>query len=131
MIPLALRVLAWSRDGSRLAVAGDQDGTVRLWSPATGAVTDLSGHRRRVTVLAWSHTDHRDRVHSVAWSADGHHLATCDDTGLVIMWDRAGNEITSLVLQPSQCLACRAFLAVGQPGEPALLTLRDHADPSG
>ena len=107
--------VAWSPDGSRLAGTGN-DGTLRLWDPGSGAET------------ACIDTDHRDRVHSVAWSADGHHLATCDDTGLVIIWDRAGNEITSLVLQPSQCLAWGAFLAVGQPGEPALLTLRDPAD---
>ena len=54
MVRWVLKVLAWSPDGSRLAVAGDRDGTVQLWSPLTGAVTVLSGHRRRVTVLAWS-----------------------------------------------------------------------------
>ena len=63
----------------------------------------------------------------VSYSHDD--LATGDSTGLVIVWDRDGPELASIVLQPSRCLVWGApFLAVGQPVRPALLTLRDPAD---
>ena len=68
-------------------------------------------------------------MHSVGWSPDGAHLATADDTGLVIVWDRQLREVASLLLKPSQCLAWSApLIAVGQPGRPAILELRDPAD---
>ena len=54
----------------------------------------------------------------------------CHHTGLVIVWDRQLREVTSLQLQPSHCLAWSApLIAVGQPGRPALLALRDPDGP--
>ena len=71
-------------------------------------------------------------MNAVAWSPDGTHLASADGTGLVIVWDRRFHEVTSLQLQPSDCLAWgRTLIAVGQPTGPALLTLRDPADLTG
>ena len=68
-------------------------------------------------------------MHSVAWSPDGNHLATADGTGLVIVWDRQLCEVASLQLKPSRCLAWSApLIAVGQPGRPVFLELRDPAD---
>ena len=54
--------VAFSPDGRQLASAGE-DGTVRLWDPATGA--------RQATL-----TGHDGRVHAVAFSPDGRQLAS-------------------------------------------------------
>jgi WD40 repeat protein len=80
------------------------------------------------SVATWN-TGHVNAVHSLDWSADGSHLATADDTGLVIVWDRELRQVASLQLKPSRCLAWSApLIAVGQPGRPAVLALRDPAD---
>jgi WD40 repeat protein len=107
--------VAWSPDGTRLASAGD-DETVRIWNPTSGKQT------RKLT-------GHVDEVTGVGWAPDSAHLASADASGLVIVWNRAGEPVTSLAIQPSQCLAWSApLLAVGQPGQPAILTLRNPAD---
>jgi WD40 repeat protein len=111
--------VAWSPDGRRLASI-DADRSLRLTDPFSGRST------------ATRITDRADAVHSVDWSPDGAHLATADATGLVIVWDRQLREVTSLQLKPSRCLAWSApLIAVGQPGRPAILELRDPADLSG
>ena len=107
--------VAWSPDGKCLATAGD-DGTARLWDPRTGQI------RRTLT-------GHAGRVVAAVWSNRGEYVATADSTGTVIVWNLDGREISSLMLQPATCLAWSATaLAVGQPGRPAILTLRDPRD---
>ena len=111
-----VHALAWSPAGDRLASIG-ADRTLRLWHPSPGGLG------------AFRNTDHGDAVHSVAWSSDGAQLVTADRTGLVIVWDRQLREVASLQLKPSRCLAWSApLIAVGQPGRPAILELRDPAD---
>jgi WD40 repeat protein len=109
------RAVAWSPDGGRLAGAGRR--TVVLWDPVGGGeVGRLSGHPGPVTALAWS--------------PDGGHLAGADTTGTVIVWDRDGRRRCAVTLQHVTCLAwSTTALAAGQWGRPALLTLRDPADP--
>ncbi len=73
-----MRGLAWSSDGTQLAIAtaGDYDGEVQLWDPATGDhLATLTGHT--------------DKVSDAAWSPDGTRLATASYNGEVRLWDPA------------------------------------------
>ena len=58
-----------------MLATASEDGTVRLWDPATGQpIGDpLTGHTGAVT--------------GVAFSPDGHRLATASDDGTVRLWD--------------------------------------------
>ena len=67
--------VAFSPDGRQLASAGE-DGTVRLWDPATGAA--------QATL-----TGHDSRVDAVAFSPDGRQLASAGQDGTVRLWDPA------------------------------------------
>jgi WD40 repeat protein/serine/threonine protein kinase len=74
------RSFAFSPDGARLASASE-DGTVRLWDPATGA-------------LLATCRGHTSKVLGVAFSPDGARLATTSADGTVRQWDcRTGQEV--------------------------------------
>jgi len=112
----AVHAVTWSPDGGCLVSTGE-DRVLRMWDPESGVAT------------ATRNTGHSETVHSVDWCPGGDHLATADRTGLVIVWDRQLREVASLQLKPSRCLAWSAArIAVGQPGRPAILELRDPAE---
>ena len=70
--------VAFSPDGRLLATASD-DGTARLWDPATGE------HLRTLT-------GHAGPVSGVAFSPDGRLLATASRDGTARLWDPATGE---------------------------------------
>jgi WD40 repeat protein len=74
--------VAYSRDGHYLASASE-DGTIKLWDPATGQVV-------RTLTTGTS-------VHAVAFHPDGTRLASAGDDRTVTLWDAAtGQPIRSL-----------------------------------
>jgi eukaryotic-like serine/threonine-protein kinase len=70
--PGGVSALAFSPDG-RKALLGFQDGSARLWDPATGQHVELSGHT--------------DRVTAVAFSPEGRLALTAGRDRKVILWD--------------------------------------------
>jgi WD40 repeat protein len=74
-----VQAVAFAPDGATLASAGD-DGTVRLWDPATGEA------RRTLT-------GHGDWVRAVAFASDGATLASAGEDGTVRLWDPATGEV--------------------------------------
>ncbi len=121
-----VRALAHSRDGTRLAAAGD-DGTVRVWDAATRRLLRvLIGHARPVRGLAWSPDDrylasggadatvrlwdpatgrllrtltgHTGAVRAVAWSPDGATLASGSQDTTARLWETATGQPKGLPL---------------------------------
>lgn len=79
----ALEGLAFSPDGSRLASASSEDGTIRLWELATGTeLVTFSGHT--------------GFVESVAFSPDGTQLASGSKDRTIKLWNAtAGTELAT------------------------------------
>ena len=90
--PKEIRSLAWSRDGQRLASAGD-DGSVKVWDVATGE-----------KVLSLGYSPQRDQssrtaqgLSLLAWSRDCEQLAVAGADGTVTVWTiPTGKEVVTL-----------------------------------
>jgi WD40 repeat protein len=88
----AVRNLAWSPDGRRIATAS-HDGTARIWDAASGAtVMVLSGHA--------------DRVQAVAWSPDAVRLATASRDQTVRIWDAPTGKTVAELTEPTDHVRC-------------------------
>jgi WD40 repeat protein len=82
---LALR-LAWSPDGTRLAVGGST-GAVEIWS--------VSPLARLLT-----YSGHSDRITSLSWSPDGAKIASSGPGGVVRVWDaQSGRDLPAALWQ--------------------------------
>src|SRR5262249_55005444 len=82
--PGAVRSLAWSPKGDRLASGGQGGGVVKLWDAIRGAeIVRMKGHE--------------DVVLGVAWSPDGRRLASASADRLAIAWDAlTGRKLSSM-----------------------------------
>ena len=117
-----VRAVAWSGDGSLLAIAGGYDGSVMLWSPRTrSVVATLNGHKGSVTCLSWSPDSKQlassskdnqckvwdvaqravaatlrgnaEGVNAVAFCPDGLHIATGGDDRKTRVWSIVTEEL--------------------------------------
>jgi WD40 repeat protein len=76
-------LLAWSPDGTRLALAGEQE---------TVKVVDVASGKELITLRG-----HRGGLSALAWSSDGKQLASGDEDSIVKLWDPvSGKEVAAL-----------------------------------
>ena len=76
--PSRASMLAWSRDGKWLAIAGD-DETVKIWQVGTDKVIVNYPHP--------SSFDIHETICALAWSPDGKRLASASPDGTFLLWN--------------------------------------------
>jgi len=95
----AVRALAFSPRGGRLAFAGDE-GVIMLWSYATGEVRRLDGHFESVTRLVFSE--------------DGARLASVSSDKTTRVWSVAEGQQIALLAEPEGAPIAAGFLRGGE-----------------
>lgn len=102
--------MAWSPDGSCLAVAGS--GTpLLLWEPATGVTTTVG--------------DVGDSATGVVWAPDSRHVLTTSEDGAVVLHPVDGTATTRLQVAGANCVDWAGpTIAVGTRTGPVVLELR-------
>ena len=121
--------VAWNSDGSKIAVASD-DQTARVWNADGTALITFTGHLTTVKNLAWSPdsqklvtvsknmtviiwsinnatepitlTGHTNFVWGVAWSHDGNTIATASEDKTVRIWDAVQGTQTQVITFPDK-----------------------------
>lgn len=68
--------VSWSPDGTKVATAGSEENSAKIWDPNTGQV-----------LLDLFPSDFTFAVAGVAWSPDGERIATISTDGLGRIWD--------------------------------------------
>lgn len=135
--------LSFSSDGLRLASAGAEDRTIRIWDVTAGTnVATLRGHKgyvravalspcgntvasgsRDKTVRVWDVTtgkvlatlsDHQGEVHAVAYHPRGRLLASADQAGTIRLWDARTGELVSEVRGDAGAVHALAFSLDGR-----------------
>jgi eukaryotic-like serine/threonine-protein kinase len=120
-LPGTISPMAWSPDGTRLASAGNDDGSVQIWKATTGGqIVTYRGHQKIVYSVAWSpdgqrvvsgandataqvweaatgerlltYPEHQAGVLAVAWSPDGKHIVSGGGDGKAHVWNAATGE---------------------------------------
>ena len=100
----AVRALAFSRDGKRLAAAGGlpaRKGEVKIWDVTAETV-------------AGTITGHSDCIHAVAFSPDGAILATASYDKLIKLWDVATAKEIRTLRDHIDAIYALAFTADGK-----------------
>jgi WD40 repeat protein len=91
--------VAFSLDGMRLTVGGD-DGVLRIWDSRTGQrIVALLGHQGRVTGLAFA--------------GEGRRLLSCGVDGTVKLWDAERNPRGRIIPGAAEEIAALSFTADG------------------
>ncbi len=136
-----LSSLAFSADGARILVGGDEDATGRIHDAKTGALLSrLEGHASSVKAVAFSPDGTRaatgsadrtiriwnaetgeslavlpapDRVNVVAFSPDGARLLACCHDGSAAIWSVAKGEVLVRIAGHEGPVLCGAFEPLG------------------
>ena len=126
--------LDWCPENKRVA-SGSEDGVVRVWSVATGAVTSiLEGHAATVTSVSWCPDAMRlasgsidksvrvwdietgaailvleggtDAITAVKWSPNSQRIASASVNGKVYLWDSTLGDLISELAGHSGAVTC-------------------------